>query len=242
MAFGALSVFLYREFCSCYRLLQELRLDPTNAAAFTLTNQQIRPLRANTIRIVFGGDSRIVHWNPLFSLPNCQVLNRGISGETTAQTFLRLDRDIIQLEPSIVVVQVGINDLKTIGVFPERKDEIINLCWQNLSKIVGRLTSHNIHVVILTVFPPGPVGLLRRPIWSDEINDAVVRINELIRGLKGPRVTVIDCDSILSVGKTMKPQYTQDTLHLTSAGYEAVNKSLTPILVELTRDRLKSED
>ncbi len=92
-----------------------------------------------------------------------------MAGNTSAQTLLRLEYDVIRLKPSIVVIQVGINDLKTIGVFPENRDKIISSCQKNLKSIVSQMLEHDIHIVILTIFPPGTTELLRRPVWSDKI-------------------------------------------------------------------------
>jgi lysophospholipase L1-like esterase len=131
---------------------------------------------------------------------------------------------------------VGINDLKTIGVFPKRKDEITETCQKNLRTIVKQTTEHNTHVVVLTIFSPGTVGLLYRLIWSDGIREAVEKTNAMIRGLGGPRVTVVNCDPILSVGKTLKPEYARDTFHLNSAGYQAINNSIVPILEKLLQN------
>lgn len=227
---GFANIALFRLAAKSYRELQAVRLDPTSARRFKARNAGIRGLRPGETRIVFFGDSRIAHWKPLPSLPNCQMLNRGVSGETTSQAILRLDRDVIALKPSIVVVQVGINDLKAIGVLPGRIDEIVSSCSENLKTIVQRAVASDIHVVILTIFRPGPVGLRRKPVWSDEIGLAVERVNGMIGVLSGQGVTVFDCDPVLVVGNRIKPEYARDGLHLTAAGYEKLNESVRPVL------------
>jgi lysophospholipase L1-like esterase len=230
---GFVNIALFRVAAKSYREIQVVRLDPTSAGRFAVRNAGIRQLKPGETRIVFFGDSRIAHWKALPSLPNCQMLNRGVSGETTAQAILRLDRDVIALEPSIVVVQVGINDLKAIGVLPGRVDQIVRSCSENLKTIVRRAVASDIHVVILTIFRPGPVELGRRPVWSDEIGLAVERVNGMIKALSGQGVTIFNCDPVLVAGKRIKPQYARDALHLTSAGYERLNKSVGPILEQL---------
>jgi lysophospholipase L1-like esterase len=162
-----------------------------------------------------------------------------VSGETTAQTILRLDNDVISLRPSIVVVEVGINDLKTIGLFPNLEQQITNSCFANLNTLVIRMTEHGIHVVVLTIIPPGRPGLLRNLVWSEAIYTAVERVNATIKNLQGRRITVVDCAQVMCIGKRVKPQYARDTLHLNSAGYEMLNTSLSPVLKALI---LREED
>jgi lysophospholipase L1-like esterase len=159
--------------------------------------------------------------------------------ETTAQALLRLEQDVLEFEPDMTIVQIGINDLKNIGLFPERKDEIVTSCWENLNTIVERMGEHNIHVVLLTVFSPGPVDFYHKSLWSNDIREGVDQVNEKMIGLIRPGITVVDCDAILSPDESIKPEYAEGTYHLTSAGYVALNESLSPILEELIQDRLK---
>lgn len=236
---GALNVLFCYKALGYYSALQLYCLDPTAAKKYEAQNLQLREPHSGQARVVLFGDSRVVCWNPLPSLENCQLVNRGVVGETSAQTLLRLERDIINLKPAVVILQVGINDLKTIGVFPKLKDDIINSCRENISTIADQMSVHNIQSVILTVFPPGSVNLFRRPIWSEEIYQGIVEVNEIIKSLKGRGVTVVDCDSILASGRSIKPEYARDTFHLTSAGYKALNNSLNPVLEELIKNSLR---
>lgn len=237
-----LNIVCIRHTLNYYKMLQLVRLDPIGSTVFAMENVQLPELETGKVRIVMFGDSRVAYWEPMPSLQNCQLINRGVCSQTTAQTLLRLEGDVIRLKPAIVILQVGINDLKTIGFFPEIKNDIIDSCLKNLNTIIEQITRNDIQVVVLTIFPPGPVDLFRRSIWSDEINCGVEEVNEMIRSLKGQGITVIDCDSILTVGESIKPEYAKDTLHLTSAGYEALNNSLSPVLNELIRNHLWLEN
>ena len=44
--------------------------------------------------------------------PTLNVANRGISGDTTRGMLLRLDDDVLSLDPSAVVMLMGTNDLE----------------------------------------------------------------------------------------------------------------------------------
>jgi lysophospholipase L1-like esterase len=239
---GMLNILCVHLALSYDRALQWSRLDPIGERVFAAENQKLREPESQEVRIILFGDSRIAYWTPLPSLRNCQLVNRGIAGQTTTQTLFRLNADVIRLKPAIAVLQVGINDLKVIGLWPERKNEIIHSCRENISTIINQMTEHDIRTVVLTVFPPGPVDLFRRPVWSSDIYRGVEDINQTIRELKGRGITVVDCDPILVFNDGIKPEYVLDTFHLTTAGYEALNSSLRPVLNELIQDRLKLQN
>jgi lysophospholipase L1-like esterase len=239
---GALNVWCARRALSYCRALNLFRLDPVGMKVFAAQNPLLPEPEEGKVRIILFGDSRVAYWRPLPSLQNCQWVNRGIGGQTTAQTLLRLEDDVISLKPAIVILEVGMNDLKTVGILPNSRDEIISSCRENIGAIVSQIREHEIQAVVLTVFPRGPVDLLHRPTWSDDISRGVEQVNEMIRNLKSGGVTVVDCDPILTSGGIVKPEYARDTFHLTSAGYEALNSSLAPLLSELAKSHLTFEN
>jgi lysophospholipase L1-like esterase len=214
-----------------YRQLHRILLDPVNAGAFgdqdMILNTDGKPL------VVLLGDSRISHWQPLPSLAGCRIVNRGVSNETTPQTLLRFEKDIISLKPSLAVIQVGINDLKTIGVFPKQSQHIIDSCERNIKTMVERLTANDICVIVMTLVPPAKPELLRRPVWSNEIYSAVHNVNDAIRAIESDKVVVLDCNAFMTDGKRIKSQYSCDTLHLSRSGYEKLNEHLEPVMIEL---------
>jgi lysophospholipase L1-like esterase len=225
-----LNAVLYRTGLAWYRDGVEVRLDPTREAQFRRANDDLKAPPAGSVRVVFVGDSRIEQWPTLPEPAGCQSVNRGSGGETTTQVALRLERDVLRLRPEVAVVQAGINDLKAAGVLPVPEEEIVANCERNLAAITSRLREGGVRVVLLTVLPVGSVELARRPVWSDATLAAVNRVNERLRGMSGPGVTVVDCDPAMAVNGRMNRAYARDAFHLTPAGYDALARVVTPAL------------
>jgi lysophospholipase L1-like esterase len=226
-----------RHALATYSELQALRLDPTGARVFEDANRRLGPPAPGTLRIVLFGDSRVAGWHELPPLGDAEIVNRGRPSETTAQGLLRLGRDVIALHPGIAVIQLGINDLKNIGLFPEREREIVQDCTSNLGEIVGQLRDNGVDVVLLTIFPVGPVPWFRRPFWSERIPQAVATLNRRLHDLAGPGVAVLNCTTLLGDDAGLRPQFSDGTLHLNSAGYSALGECVAPTLRKLVSDR-----
>lgn len=186
--------------------------------------------------VLFVGDSRIESWPTPPSLSGVHIINLGRYGETTAQLLARLDLDVFDREPRLVVLQTGINDLKAMGVFRTRSEEIVENCWLNLRRIIERLRSHDIPVVVLTIFPVGDIRPLRYPIWSKDTLTAVAEINQRLLALDEPGVQVVDCDPILARGGRMRGEYVVDDFHINEAAYQALSERITPLLDEALRN------
>ena len=223
-----LNLVLFRLALSRYKSEQRVRMDPTGAALYVRPNADLPPPEEGKPRVVLFGDSRISLWSPGIRLDRCEIVNRGWSGETTSQGLLRLDRDVIALRPRMVLIQEGINDLKGIGLFTREEDAIVDQCAQNLEEIVTRLRDRGVEIVLLPIFPVGPVPLTRLPIWSDRIFDAVARVNKRLARLAGLHVTLIDCEPLLAEGGRMRPPFALDEFHLTSSAYRALDDFLEP--------------
>jgi hypothetical protein len=66
---------------------------------------------SNESRVVFFGDSITDIWKLDDSFPGKHYINRGIGGQTTSQMLVRFRQDVIDLQPKIVVVLAGTNDI-----------------------------------------------------------------------------------------------------------------------------------
>jgi lysophospholipase L1-like esterase len=145
----------------------------------------------------------------------------------------RFDQHVLPLHPKIIIVQVGINELKTIPLFPHRKDAIISNCKANIQQIVARSVNSGATVILTTIFPIGPVPLTRQLFWSPAIAQAVLEVNAYISSLKANNILILDAYSLLVEKGQVKSNYVRDTLHLNERGYKVLNQELTKILSTL---------
>ena len=131
-----------------------------------------------------------------------------------------------------MVVQVGINDLKHIATSPNESRNIVVNCKKNIQKIVdGLVKEQNITVILTTVFPVPEVEPLQRSYWSDDVDRAVVEVNQFIKSLKSDRVIVLDAAMLLADERGKVRQiYKRDFLHLNENGYTMLNNELSKIL------------
>jgi acyl-CoA thioesterase-1 len=71
------------------------------------------------------------------------ILNRGVSGDSTAEGLARLERDVLSEDPRIVIVALGANDML--------RRQPIDPAFANLRAIVDRIHAKGALVVLLGV-------------------------------------------------------------------------------------------
>lgn len=229
----ALNYFLFERGKQYYLQLNETRLDPLGLRYYNTASDQ-RPLTDPKLTtVVFFGDSRAASW-PSPDLNQFEFINRGIVSQTSAQAVERFGDHVTPLEPQVVVIQVGINDLKTIPLFPEREEAIITNCKENIQQLVAWSADFGAIVILTPILPIGKVPLERRLFWSDDVGLAVDEVNAFIHTLKGESVLVFDAFSLLvGEGGRIRPEYSRDLLHLNAVGYERLNEEFVPLLKRL---------
>lgn len=171
--------------------------------------------------VVFLGDSITQGWGDNLgnSFVGMKVANRGISGDTTRGMLVRLQGDVLALNPRAVVMLMGTNDL-------EEKDSPETIAG-NVKEIVARIAAHDASVPILLckVFPSS--ARMRRPAA------AIKRINELcVAAVSGfDQVSVLDTWSIFAdeAGDAKKAEF-PDLLHPNKSGYAKWAAVLRPAL------------
>ncbi len=177
--------------------------------------------------IIFFGDSRIKNWSPIFAYHNYEVINLGISGETTSEMLLRYKKDILSYKPELVILQAGINDLKSLALFPESSSLIIEECKNNLEVIIRHLTREDIDVIYTSIFPVSKIPLRRKSFMNKSTLKAVTEVNRYIRNLNIEGLYYFDSENILLGGeKNLKHQFYIDELHVNSEAYRNLNSGL----------------
>ncbi|MDQ8185121.1 GDSL-type esterase/lipase family protein [Pelagicoccus sp. SDUM812002] len=223
--------FLFQKATHFYAREAQVRIEPISDR-FAEENALVRAKEKTKPRFVMFGESRCGMWGayPAQNWGDIEIINRGIGGETTPQIKRRLEDDVLSLDPDVVILQMGDNDLKTMAVLPGTRRGTIEMTYDNITEIAKTLSDQGIHVIITTIFPPAPIELLRKPLWSDEVNESIDLVNQRLLDFEYPRVTTANCDEILRDGKYIKPEYSRDTLHLKESGYLALNEQLEPLV------------
>lgn len=174
--------------------------------------------------VVFLGDSITQGWgdNMGGSFGDMKVANRGISGDTTRGMLVRLDEDVLSLNPKAVVMLMGTNDLEE-GASPET-------IAGNVKLIIAELKKHNadMPIVLCEVFPSS--ASKKRPA------DKIKQINQLYKeAVKGdPQITVLDTWTLFANenGDAKKEEF-PDILHPNQEGYAMWAAALRPIFATL---------
>ena len=114
-------------------------------------NANALPPAKDEIRVVFMGDSITDGWSkPEFGgfFPGKPYFDRGISGQTTPQMLVRFRPDVIDLEPQVVVILAGTNDIAgNTGPMTVEETE------GNLASMTELARAHGIRVVLSSVMP-----------------------------------------------------------------------------------------
>ena len=151
-----------------------------------------------------------------------KVANRGISGDTTRGVLIRMQEDVIVLNPRAVVLLIGTNDLEELAT-PET-------AVGNLKLILAVLKEHNpaMPVVLCNVFPSSETK--KRPAAQ------IKKINQLyFAAIKDqPQVTVLDTWSLFADAKgDAKLDEFPDLLHPNAGGYLKWTAALRPVMETL---------
>jgi lysophospholipase L1-like esterase len=174
--------------------------------------------------VVFLGDSITQGWGGglAAAFPGVKVTNRGISGDTTRGVLLRLEEDVIALDPAAVVLLIGTNDLEE-GAAPQ-------VVAANLALIVAALERHDerMPIVLCQVFPSS--AATRRPA------DQIKALNALyLSAVKNdPQVTYLETWALFAgPGGDAVPAEFPDLLHPNEAGYAKWAAALRPVFATL---------
>ncbi len=83
-------------------------------------SQWTTQVQQNQKAVVFLGDSITQGWGADFKgkFPGMKLANRGIGGDTTRGMLIRIKEDVLDLNPSAIVLLLGTNDIE-VGVDPE---------------------------------------------------------------------------------------------------------------------------
>ena len=204
------------------RQLVSLVGDYGNAQRYAGENAAVKPAAANERRVVFMGDSITdnLH-NDRFGgfFPGKPYLNRGISGQTTAQMVLRFYPDVIALEPRAVLILAGTNDIGG-NLGPVTLESIEN----NLAAMTDIARAHGIKVVLASLTPV--CDIQGRPaMTTGRPPEKILALNRWIKDFAA-RQGYVFLDYFAATEDAnglFRSELTDDGLHPNAKGYAIMN-------------------
>lgn len=195
---------------------QQLLTDFPWLARFKEADLKLGSPAAGEKRVVFMGDSITEAWH--FDAPGGvfaakPYVNRGISGQTTPQMVLRFHQDVIALQPKVVVILAGTNDIAgNTGPMTLEETEA------NIAAMAEMATANRIAVVLCSILPafdyPWQPGLTPAP-KIDQINAWMQKY------ASENRYVYVDYHSAMKDDRDGLPaKLSHDGVHPTQAGYD----------------------
>lgn len=192
--------------------------DWPNLGRYHDANAQLGPPAAGQARVVFMGDSITDAWGRTYGkfFPGKPYVNRGISGQTTPQMLIRFRPDVIDLQPKVVVILAGTNDIAG-NTGPETLEEI----EENLESMAQLAKANKIRVVLSAVMP---VCNCVKDQTTKRPPDKIVALNNWIKNYAArSHFVYLDYYSAMVDDHGMlKKDLTHDGLHPNNAGYEVM--------------------
>jgi lysophospholipase L1-like esterase len=183
--------------------------DWPNLCKYRDSNQSLK----HPPQAIFLGDSITENWqiaDPAFF--SDQVLDRGISGQTSPQMLLRFFDDVVNLHPKVVHILAGTNDVAG-NTGPTRAEDFRN----NIEAMVQLAKLHHIRVVLGSI-PPAAAFL-----WRPEAKPApsIKALNQwLQRYARSNGIKYVDYFSALAdANGGLKASLSADGVHPNRDGY-----------------------
>jgi lysophospholipase L1-like esterase len=191
--------------------------DWASLARYREANARLGAPRPGEQRVVFYGNSITDAWAEHFEtmFPGKPYVGRGISGQTTPQMLVRFRQDVIALEPAVVVILGGTNDIAG-NTGPSTPGMIED----NLTSMVELATANDIRVVLASVLPAYDYP------WRRGLDPAprIVALNAWMRQYASAHdVVYLDYHSAMVDDRLgLRAELTYDGVHPNVAGYRVM--------------------
>jgi len=180
-------------------------------------NVKLGPPVAGENRVVFFGDSITDIWKLPDYFPGKPYVNRGIGGQTTPQMLVRFRQDVIDLQPKVVVILAGTNDIAG-NTGPMRNEDIES----NYASFAELARTHGIRVVYSSILPVHNYTEKSKDFFAQRPMSRIMELNTWLKDYcTRNKIVYLDYFSALVDDKgLLKKELADDGLHPNDAGYK----------------------
>lgn len=188
-------------------------------ARYRDADAQLGPLKAGENRVVFFGDSITDSWKLQDYFPDKPYINRGIGGQTTPQMLVRYRQDVIDLQPKVVVILAGTNDIAG-NTGPMRNEDI----EANFASFAELARVHAVRVVFASILPVHNYTERAKDFFAQRPQARILALNDWLKDYCSKNnIIYLDYFSALVDEKGMlKKELADDGLHPNAAGFKVM--------------------
>jgi lysophospholipase L1-like esterase len=186
-------------------------------ARYREANASLKPPAADENRVVFFGDSITDMWKLGEYFPGKPYINRGIGGQTTPQMLVRLRQDAIDLQPKVIVILAGTNDIAG-NTGPIRLEDI----EANYTSIAELASVHHVRVVLSSLLPVHNYTPQAQDLFAQRSPKKILELNRWLKAYcAGNDLVYLDYFSAMVDEKgLLKRDLADDGLHPNAIGYK----------------------
>ena len=225
---GVIAIMLSSLFSSRFSNIQAQ--DWPNLKRYQEENAKLTSPGKKEQRVVFMGNSITEGWeriHPAYFADNPYIC-RGISGQTTPQMLIRFRQDVVDLEPAVVVILAGINDIAG-----NTGPSTLEMIMDNLKSMTEIAKANGIEVVLCSVLPANHFP------WRPEKKpaDDVIELNKMIKlYAKSQKVSYVDYyPAMVNDSKGLKAGLGDDGVHPNLEGYKIMEAILEKTLAKVLK-------
>lgn len=184
---------------------------------YRAANEALTPPKPGEKRVLFFGDSITDAWHLDQYFPGKGYLNRGIGGQTTSQMLVRFRQDVIDLQPAVVVILAGTNDIAgNTGPISVQDIEA------NYATLAEMARAHHIRVVFSSVMPVHDYTPQSQDFFAQRSPAKILALNAWLKDYSAAHGLVyLDYFiAMLDGQELLKKDLALDGLHPNDAGYK----------------------
>jgi lysophospholipase L1-like esterase len=185
-------------------------------ARYRAANAALPPPTSGENRVVFFGDSITDIWKLGDSFPGKPYVNRGIGGQTTSQMLVRFRQDVINLQPKVVVVLAGTNDIA--GNSGPISNEDIEANYSDFAELAK---THNIRLIFSSVLPVHNYTPQAQDFFAQRPMNRILALNKWLKDYceKNNLVYLDYFSAVVDDKGLLKRDLADDGLHPNKAGF-----------------------
>ncbi len=203
-----------------------------NFDRYSTSNNKLPLLKKGEQRVVFLGNSITDAWpdvRPEFFSEN-NYIGRGIGGQTSPQLLLRFRKDVLELRPTIVVINIGTNDIaENTGKYNAQ------YTLDNIMSMAEIAKANGVKVVLSSILPVGEYP------WRKDIVNAAQIVDSLNAAIKNYAlmhdIPYADYNARMRDKEgALIAELGHDGVHPVEKGYKIMEEVVQPIIENIKQE------